>query len=60
MGHDTLYWKVSGQSPPLGGPQCDGEATSDSRGWIMGLSPVGGRDGRGSIVVGGYLIFLTP
>ena len=54
MGDDTPHWEGLGRILPQGGPQADGEATSEREVWCMGLPPSGGRDGGGGIVGGGY------
>ena len=60
MGHDNPHWEGFGQIPTQCGTQAEGEATLDSTGWSMGLSPDGGRDGGGDIVGGGYLHLSPP
>ena len=60
VGHDTTHWEGFGRFLPQGGPQADGEATSERTGLRMGLSPAGGRDGGGSIAGSGYLFLPQP
>ena len=60
MGHETPHWESSGQISPQGGPQADGEATSESTVRSMGLPPSGIWDGRGGITGGGYLHLPPP
>ena len=58
VGLDTLYWEVLGGIPTYSGPQADVKATSERKGWRMGLPPTGGRDCEGGIKVGRNLHLL--
>ena len=58
--HDTLYLEGFEQIPPQGSPQADGEATLESMGRSMGISPSWGRNGRGGISGSGDLRLPAP
>ena len=58
VGHDTPHWEGLGRIPPQGGPQADGEETSERTGRSMGLPPAGGSDDRGGTTVGGDVRLL--
>ena len=58
VSYDIPHWEGLGTIPPQGGPQADREATLESTGRGMGLSPAGGCNGGGGISVGGYLRLL--
>ena len=49
VGHENPHLEGFGLISPQGGPQDDGEATSERKGRSMGLHPSGGRDGGGGI-----------
>ena len=56
----TLTWNSFWRIPSQGGPQDYGEENSARKGWCMGISPAGGRDGRGRTVIGEDLRFPSP
>ena len=60
MGPDAAYEEGVVCIPPQGGPQADGEATTEGTGQRLGLSPAGGCDCRGGFVVGGDLRLPHP
>ena len=60
VGKDTAHWEGFGRITPQGGPQDDGEKTSDKKGRWMGVSPSDGRNGRVGITGGGYLHLPIP
>ena len=60
VGCDTAHWEGFGNIPPQGGPQDDVEATLESTGRSMGISPTIGRDGGGGISGGGDLHLPPP
>ena len=59
MGNDTAHREGFGRIPPQDGPQADGETILDRKGKWMGVSPAGGSNGGGRIIVG-VILNLTP
>ena len=49
-----------GRIPPQGDPQADENTTSYMTGWLMGVSPAGGHNGRVRITGGRYIRLLFP
>ena len=60
MVHDPPYWEGIGRISPQGGPQADGEETSEREGRHVGIPPAGGRYDGGGTVGGGDLRLPPP
>ena len=60
MGPDAAHEEGVGQIPPQGGPQADGEATTERMVRRMGLPPTGGYDIRDGLKGGGELCLPPP
>ena len=60
MGRDNVHGEGLRRVAPQGGSLDDTEATSESMGWSLGLSPSGGHPGGGGIAVSGDLCLSPP
>ena len=60
VGNYTVHLEGLGRIPPQGGPQADGETTSERMGRWLVVSPAGGINGGGGITGGGDLRLSPP
>ena len=60
VGYDTAHREGFGKIPQQGGPQDDGETTSERTGKWMGVSLAGGNNSGGGIIGIGDLKLLPP